>query len=243
MSFSVFVFNFLIKLSLQNMRTCAIKGCTGLIVPSSTCSRCVKCVMADWRARKKKGLLLPGGFQPSPVSILRTNASEKIKEKKVSWADQPTQGNLPSPSSSDKWMSRVKRVRLKLPEPPPALSPMDNSSSSKNLSKGRRVHPKLSNQEEAPSPAPCDKPREMPNVTYRSRAIPCGPSVNSLPGDSGLSDLSDLTDTSFEDSDPQSDGSASESDNTKGSSGSESEVSTIAPLLMFSLILSPHSHE
>ncbi|EKM77148.1 hypothetical protein AGABI1DRAFT_130565 [Agaricus bisporus var. burnettii JB137-S8] len=101
----------------HNIRRCATRNCNGLIVPSSTCFRCVKCIKGEWTARKAKGLSLPNGPRSAPISILRHDFSEKGKQKSVSWADR-----------QNEWISRIKRVRLKLPEQPPPSQSTDEVS-------------------------------------------------------------------------------------------------------------------
>ncbi|KAF9446422.1 hypothetical protein P691DRAFT_803958 [Macrolepiota fuliginosa MF-IS2] len=220
-----------------NVRICLVKGCTGLIVPSSTCSRCISCVMASWKARKTKGLSLPKRPWHSPVSILRTEASEKGKGKSVSWADQETTTTEDPPprTPSDNWISRIKRVRLKLPEPPPS-PPIGNSSLNTGPPNVRCIRMKLSNLEGTPSPAPDDDPSEAPAGSDRSQTIPYETFTNSLLGDS---DLSELTDTSLEDSDSEGDGSESESSSSEGNNISVSERNAVLPKLIIRIPARP----
>ncbi|KAF5349978.1 hypothetical protein D9756_009206 [Leucocoprinus leucothites] len=189
----------------HNIRTCSTRGCEGLIVPSSTCLRCVKCIKSEWRACRSR-LLTPKSPQSSPLSILRTDPLEKGKRKSVSWADQQMERNYSTTDSSNGWMSRIKRVRLKLPEPP-LPSPEDDFPMDRPLSR-IRVQIKLPIPDKLPSPVSDDSPDELCLLPRPTSTLQYSPLVESLLGDS---DLSELTDTSSESSDSDSDGSSTDS--------------------------------
>lgn len=114
-------------------------------------------------------------------------------------------------------MSKIKHVRLKLPEPShPSAMDEDDSSEDESLSKVERVHLKVSPPSETSSPVPDDDDysshaNQLQTQDYEAL-------VNSLLYDS---DLSDLPESSSEQSgsDSESDGSSSSSDQ-----GSDSEL-------------------
>jgi hypothetical protein len=125
------------------------------------------------------------------VSILRHDCSEKGKRKSVSWADQ-----------ENDWISRIKRVRLKLPEQRPSARSIDDETVKPNLP----MRSELSQVTKSTSPTCTQK--------------------ETLLEDSCLwdSDLSELTESS-EDSGSETEESELYSSSFEESSDSEPEVS------------------
>ncbi|KXN84650.1 hypothetical protein AN958_12028 [Leucoagaricus sp. SymC.cos] len=211
-----------------NIRTCATKGCRGLIVPSSTCLRCVKCVRADWKASRRRSSTSMRPAPLIPVSILRTEPTDRGKNKSVSWADQTNDDSSLFHSSSHDWISKIRHVRLKVPEPSLSSSTAEETSASPFSSKIKRAHLKLSNANRTSSPSSDDASKASTPETSSSSAYEYTALVNSLLGDS---DLSDLTDTSCEESDSGNDESASDSCASDRSTSIDTEKVTGRPKL------------
>lgn len=188
--------------------------------------------MGDWKARKAKGFSLPKSLRAPPASILRTSASRKSKRKSVSWADQWVEGDQASQRTFGDWVSRVKRVRLKVPDPLPSPSGVDGAEVKESSSQVEGIDSKPSSHEEVPSLEAGDDSNEAPAVTGQIPATAHETLAKSFLDDSDLSDLTDLS--SSESSASESDESG-ESKTSDGSFISSTEVSDLQPLLKFLL--------
>lgn len=166
--------------------------------------------MGDWRARKAKGFSLPrsSSLRTPPTSILRTSASRKSKRKSVSWADQQrvVEGSQSSRGAFDNWVSKVKRVRLKVADPLSFPSGVNDTEVENPSSQVEGIGSKPTSTEEAPPPEVGDGSNEAPAIPGETPATANETLANHD------SDLSDLTDLSSSESSSQSDGESETSD-------------------------------